>query len=123
MAIENTLEIEIEGEVYQLRTRLPWMEQKRIDDLGWRMFVDGRELSKAQDFSSLEEVEIKTDSARQDHARLVARLVGVRRRDIADLNPGHVAVLLDKIGELEAEAAAEVKAIRQGNPTAKPSDN
>ena len=122
MTTDNTVQVVIEDITYELRTRLPWMEQRRIDDLGWRMFVDGRELSRHSDFSEIESVEIATDSAKQDQARLVARLVGVNRREIPNLKPAHVAILLDKIVELETEEAAEVDALKQGNPTETPSE-
>jgi len=122
MTTDNTVQVVIEDITYELRTRLPWMEQRRIDDLGWRMFVGGRELSGHSDFSEIESVEVATDSAKQDQARLVARLVGVNRREIPNLKPAHVAILLDKIVELETEEAAEVDALKQGNPTETPSE-
>ena len=117
---EMTEVLEIQNVEYQLRKRLPWMEQQRIDALAFRMFVDGKAFSETDNIAELEELEIRMDPANHNLARLRARLVNVKRRDVLDLPPAHVAVLIERIEALETEEKAEIEALTAGNPTATP---
>jgi len=117
---EMTEVLEIQDVEYQLRTRLPWMEQERIDAKAFRMFVDGKAFTEADDISEVEELEIRMDPANHNLARLQARLVNVKRRDVLDLPSAHVAILVERIEALEAEEKAEIEALQAGNPTATP---
>lgn len=114
----NTEEITLtDGTTYTIRTRLGWLEQQRIEDNALRLFADGKAIAAMESIEDLPEIEIRVDRAARDLARLSARLAGVKRQDILGLPAGHVAALLARITELEAEAAAEVESVQPGNPT------
>ena len=117
---EMTEVLEIQGDEYQLRRRLPWMEQQRIDALAFRMFVEGKAFTETDDIADIEELGIRMDPANHNLARLRARLVNVKRRDILGLPPAHVAILVERIEALEEEEKAEIEALQAGNPTATP---
>lgn len=106
-----------DGTTYTIRTRLGWLEQQRIEDSALKLFADGKAIAAMESIEDLPEIEIRVDRAARDLARLNARLVGVKRQDILGLPQAHVAVLLARIGELEAEAQAEVASVRPENPT------
>lgn len=111
MSHQPTEDVTIEGEVYTIRTRLGWLELRRIEDSGIRLFVDGSEISKAANLDALENIEMRLDRARQDLMRLESRLVNWRRKQIEAIPPAHVDVLLARIDELEREQQAEIEAL------------
>jgi hypothetical protein len=112
----NTTTVEIEGTEYQLRQRLSWYEQEKIDEKEFRMFVGGRALSQTDNLAELDEIEIRMNTADHNLARLQARLVGLSAGKIRGLPPHHVPILLAKIDELEQEENSEVRELREGNP-------
>ena len=114
----NTEEITMQdGRTYTIRTRLGWLEQQRIEDSAFKLFADGRAIAHMDSIDDLPEIEIRIDRASRDLMRLSARLVGVKRSDTQALPQAHVAALLARIDELEAEAKAEVESLQPGNPT------
>lgn len=115
--MSNTRQVPIEDKIYTLKTRLPWQEMQRIEDQAFRFFVDGQALSAGEDIGDLDELEMRPNTAQHNMARLRARLVDVKRRDIPGLPSAHVGVLIDHIIELEKEENAEVEALKDGNPT------
>lgn len=115
---ENTVEMTVGGTAYMLKQRLGWFEQAEVDGKAFRMFTDGGALVRAgDDISEIERIEIVINTAAHDLARLTARLVGVNRNQIKDLDPAHVPALIRRIGELEQEQAAEVAELQSENPT------
>lgn len=106
-----------DGTTYTIRTRLGWLEQQRIEDVQFKLFADGKAIASMDSIDDLPEIEIRIDRASRDLTRLNARLVGVKRADILALPQAHVAALLKRIDELEAEAKAEVDSLQPGNPT------
>lgn len=114
----NTEEIAMpDGAVYTIRTRLGWLDQQRIDDAQFKLFANGRAIAQMDSIDDLPEIEIRIDRASRDLARLNARLIGVKRADVLALPQAHVAALLRRIDELEAEAKAEMESLQPGNPT------
>lgn len=123
-----------DGTAYELKTRLSWVDQARIDDMSSIVFeFDGQAIrgmeqmqafltseAQAGDFDGFIRMEIKTHAAEQAIARLNARLVGMNARQILGLPRAHVVQLLARIAELEAEEAAELAALTPGNPTTRP---
>ena len=120
--MDNTIIVPIDDIDYQLRTRLKHGQNKRINDLGWRMSVDGKSLSENDDLSEMKRVDLEGNSEKQDKARLEARLVGVNRRDIEDLPSTHAAVLIREIVTLEKQEEKEIEAFLAAHPSEKPSD-
>ena len=115
---DNTITVEIEGAEYQLRRRLGWYDQGKIDEREFRMYVSGRDLAQAtEDLAELEEIEIRMNTAERDLARLKARLVGLSASKIKALPPPHAEMLIEKIEELEQEEQSEVRELREGDPT------
>jgi len=113
--------LHIDGTDYTLKTRLGWLEQRRIDEAGLRLMADGATISAMSNINDLPEVEIKIDAAEKDYKRLCARVMGDNERtlkpaDVLKLNPAHVPHLLARIIELEAEAAQEIAALADANP-------
>ncbi len=115
--MSTTEVLTIETVDYELKTRLPWMEQAKIEDQAFRFYVDGSALSSGEGLDNIEELEMRPNTAQHTLARLRARLV-IKRRDIPGLPPAHVAILVDRIAELEDEESAEIEALKDGNPTA-----
>lgn len=115
--MSNIITKDIQDTIYTLRARLPWLETQRIEDQAFRFFVDGKALSGGEDIGELEELEMRPNTAQHNLARLHARLLDVKRRDILSLPPAHVALLIERIAELEAEESAEIEALKDGNPT------
>lgn len=111
-----TESITIGGETYEIKTRLGWLEQRRIDEAGYRLYTDGKTISKADSIDDLPEVQIVIDAAEKDYKRLCARLVGYKPIEVQKINPAHVVVLLARIAELEAEAAREIAALNDASP-------
>ncbi|MBK9497508.1 MAG: hypothetical protein IPO08_23890 [Xanthomonadales bacterium] len=113
--------LEIDGTTYALKTRLGWLEQRRIDEAGLRLMADGATISAMSNINDLPEVEIKIDAAEKDYKRLCARVMGVDDRamkalDVLKITPAHVPHLLARIVELETEAAQEIAALADVNP-------
>jgi hypothetical protein len=121
-----------DGAPYEIKTRLNWLEQQRIDDLGGNVVFefDGKAIKSldqmqaflASDdtgagFEGLVRMELKTHGAEQNLARLNARLVGLNPRQVQGLPRAHVYQILGRIAQLEAEEAAELTALTPGNPT------
>lgn len=115
--MSNTIMLEIQDETYTLKARLPWQEMQRIEDQAFRFFVDGKALSAGEDIGELEELEMRPNTAQHNMARLRARLLDVKRRDIPKLPPPHVALLIERIAELETDEQAEIEALKDENPT------
>lgn len=106
---------------YTLKTRLGWYEMQTIEQAQFRLFADGKAVTEADDLAQIPLIEIKLDTADANLKRLCAWLVGEGGRtykpiDALKINPGHVPVLLARIAELEAEQAAEVKALADDHP-------
>jgi hypothetical protein len=118
---------------YTIKTRLGWMDQQRIDDIAFNMFVEGKKLSASDDLDAIDWVEVKLNNAAKNKLRLEHRLVTmqngdakpvhVRRSQIPKLDAIHVAVLIQEIEALEEEEEAEKAALLAGNPTETPSDD
>lgn len=106
-----------DGTTYEIRTRLGWLDQQRIDDAQFKLFANGRAIAQMDSIDDLPEIEIRIDRASRDLARLNARLIGVKRADVLTLPQAHVSALLKRIDELEAEAKAEMESLQPGNPT------
>ena len=111
----------IDGTEYTLKTRLGWLDQRRIDEAGLRLMADGATISKMSNIDELPEVEIKIDAAEKDYKRLCARLVGddgrtLKPSDVAKIDPAHVPHIIKRIVELEAEAAEAVAALADADP-------
>lgn len=122
----NMETITIGETTYTLKRRLAWLEQEQINELQYRMFVDGRQLAQTDDLSRLEAVEIRQTEAEQNLARLRARVVSVDGHAVTQgmlraLALSHVRCLIARIRELEQEEEAEIAALMPGNPTATPS--
>jgi hypothetical protein len=117
---DNTITVEIGETTYTLRRRLGWYDQGKIDEREFRMFVNGKDLARVdENLENLEEIEIRMTTTDRDLSRLQARLVGMGTSKIKAIPPSHVPILLEKIEELEREADAEVRELREGNPTEK----
>jgi hypothetical protein len=115
----STTEIKtIEGTDYELKTRLPWVEQMRIDEKTATFLVTGDTMKNPSGFSEDDIIEMRVNLVALTMGRLRARLVGVNRKALPGLPPAHVAILVDRIDELETEEQAEVEALKDGNPTA-----
>lgn len=110
----------IEGVGYTIKTRLGWLEQRRIDEAGLRLLADGATISAMSNINDLPEVEIKIDAAEKDYKRLCARLVvderPMKATDVMKITPAHVPHLIKRIEALELEAAHEVEALADANP-------
>lgn len=115
--MSNTVTLEIQDVTYTLKTHLSWMEQQRIEDKMFRFFVDGKALTGDEDIGELEELEMRPNTAQHNLGRLHARLLNTKRRDMLNLPPAHVALLIERIAKLEAEEKAEIEALKNGNPT------
>ena len=112
--------LEIDGTTYTLKTRLGWLEQRRIDEAGLRLMADGATISAMSNINDLPEVEIKIDAAEKDYKRLCARLVvddrAMKAVDVLKITPAHVPHLVHRIEALELEAAQEIAALADVNP-------
>lgn len=117
--MSNTVTVEIQDTTYTLKIYLPWQEMQRIEEKAFRFFVNGKALSAGDDIGELEELEMRLNTAQHNMARLRARLLDIKRRDITKLQPPHVALLIERIVELEADEQAEVEALKDENPTEK----
>ena len=115
-----TEELVIEGQSYTLKTRLGWMERRRIEDRAFKVFVAGSQIDDvrggARDFSDIESVEIRLQTADHDLARLCARL-DMKPKDTLAIPALHAELLLARIAEIEKEEKAEIEALKPGNPT------
>ena len=116
-----TEEISIGSVTYTLKTRLGWYESQQIEQAGFRLYADGKSVSEADDIAAIPLLEIKLDTADANLKRLCTWLVGEGGRglkpiDAMKIEPPHVPVLLARIEELEAEQAAEVKALSDQHP-------
>jgi len=124
-----------DGVSYELKTRLDWLTQQRLDDMGGSIVFefDGKAIrgmdqmqafltseGDAGNFDGLIRMEVKTQSADQNLARLNARLIGLNPRQVMGLPRAHVTQLLARIAQLEAEEAAELRALTPTNPTTRP---
>ena len=118
----NTIAIACEDSEYTIRRRLRHQEQDKIDDLGWIMSVEGKTLSASDDLEDMDVVQLEAQTARQDGARLRARLVGVKRRDIDDLQSTHKALLIREIVALENEEKKEIESFLAAHPSEMQSD-
>lgn len=114
--MSNTVTVEIQDATYTLKTHLPWQEMQRIEEKAFRFFVNGKALSAGDDISELEELEMRLNTAQHNMSRLRGRLLDIKRRDIAKLPPPHVALLIERIVELEDDEQAEIEALKDGNP-------
>ena len=122
--MNDTIAIEIEGTTYTLRRRLGWYDQGKINEREFKMYVNGKDLARVdENLENLEEIEIRMTTTDRDLSRLQARLVGLSTSKIKDIPPAHIPILLEKISELEQETDAEVRELREGNPTATRSDD
>jgi hypothetical protein len=114
-------ELQIDDVVYRLRDRLDWLEQQRINDMGFQFILNGRvltNLEEVRDLSDLDEVTVIPRTAEQNFARLCARLAPhLKPPEIKRLPARHVAALLARITALEAEEEAELASLEPGNPT------
>ena len=116
--MDNTTELKLGEKTYTLRLRLGWREQAKIDQAGMRLFADGAAIAESNDIGSIKEVEIRPDIEHQNYLRLELRLVGLKRREVDDINPAHVPFLIEAIEKLEAETRAEINSLRDSlNPT------
>jgi len=121
---DNTATVEIGGTTYTLRRRLGWYDQGKINEREFKMYVNGKDLARVdENLENLEEIEIRMTTTDRDLSRLQARLVGLSTSKIKDIPPAHIPILLEKISELEQETDAEVRELREGNPTATRSDD
>jgi len=114
-------ELQIDDVVYRLRDRLDWLEQQRINDMGFQFILNGRvltNLEEVRDLSDLDEVTVIPRTAEQNFARLCARLAPhLKPPEIKRLPARHVAALLARITALEAEEEAELASLEPGTPT------
>lgn len=114
-------DVQIDDVIYRLRDRLDWLEQQRINDMGYQFILNGRALAnldEIRDVSDLDEVTVIARTADQNFARLCARLAPhLKPPEIKHLPARHVAVLLARIAQLEAEEEAELATLEQGDPT------
>ncbi len=115
--MSNTITVEIQSILYTLKERLPWREAQRVEDQAFRFFVDGKTLSAGDDIGELEELEMRPNTAQHNLARLKARLVDMRRQEISGLPSAHVAILIERIVQLETDESAEIEALKDENPT------
>jgi hypothetical protein len=121
-----------DGVTYELKARLAWLEQARIDDMGGSIVFefDGKAIKSmeqmqafltsrddAESFSGFIRMEIKTQTADQNLARLNARLVGMNARQVLGLPRAHAMQILARVAQLEAEEATELTELTPGNPT------
>jgi hypothetical protein len=115
----NTTEIlTIGGIDYKLKTRLSWTEQMQIDEKTATFLVSGDMMKNPSGFSEDDVIEMRVNLVALTMSRLRARLVGVSRKDIPSLPSAHVAILVERIDELENEEQAEIEALKDGNPIA-----
>lgn len=116
--METEFEYPIEDKVYRLRTRLKWGDQDEIDQALTKMYTNGAAVQEADDISAIKEIEIRLDQRGQNRLRLEKRLIGFNRNEIADIDPAHVKLLIEKIEEFEKEAKARNASLKQQvNPT------
>jgi len=117
---DNTITVEIGETTYTLRRRLGWYDQGKIDEREFKMYVNGKDLATVDEqLENLEEIEIRMTTTDRNLSRLQARLVGLSTSKIKSIPPAHVPILVQKIEELERETDAEVRELREGNPTEK----
>jgi hypothetical protein len=115
-----------DGTVYEIKRRLGWQEQARVDQAAFKLIVDGyaiAELSAVTGLQGLKEMEMRPTPEAQNTARLQCRLVNVTPRQVPALPARHVKVLIARIEALEAEEKAEEEALAEGGPFEPPLSN
>ena len=120
-----------DGTDYEIKTRLSWADALRVDGAGERMLVyledevfgsiDEAKDVLGDDFKGELKFEMVLDKEEKARVRLESRLVGLSKKQIAQIPYIHVMQILARIIELEQAEKKAISELIAGNPTTTPS--